>query len=488
MSRSIAQGLSSKYDKASPLAERLFCGIPHIWMGILAIALFQATLMPNVDTYNFQRYVQFFIFGISLVLSVYFFFKAKFALTIFPFSIEANKRTFLFAFFAILIGALGSVVKARLPIWAILDLEYWLLIATMICVLSTSFRLLSLKSWQYFGVTILVVIFLYAVRSLLEILILFPFSSRLTVTPGFANIRLYSDVAVVLLPLSWLALVKNPTLKVKVAVWLCNVFLVWILMLTEARSGLLSLGMAVVFGVFRYIKYRRLILGVSLSVFVSSLFIYFVVPVLSNGSWVRDVTSSNGRWELWGLSSSYFFDSFPFGIGGMMFAADGRLGVASPHNLIFTLMAEWGALFLAGLVVILLALGKKIAPVVEPKDEWCQIVRIPVTLATIAGGVNLLFAGAQIAPFSSLCLILACGAYISLQFRGDGANRQQARNGRLLLIGMLGIFAHASYLGYELHEISEQSRPVCVELANGVLFPRFWVQGRLDCGIGILGS
>src|SRR5690606_12549558 len=106
-----------------------------IWVGILGITLFQATLVPNVDTYNFQRYVQFFVFGISLILSGYFFFKAKVVLTIFPFSIETNKRTLLFAFFAMLIGALGSIVQARIPIWAILDLEYWLLIAGMIFVL-----------------------------------------------------------------------------------------------------------------------------------------------------------------------------------------------------------------------------------------------------------------------------------------------------------------------------------------------------------------
>ncbi|WP_273166365.1 O-antigen ligase family protein [Marinobacter sp.] len=323
---------------------------------------------------------------------------------------------------------------------------------------------------------------LFSFRSFLEVLIAYPFSNKLTVTPAFGNIRAFANLAVVLIPLSWLVLVNNPRVETKVLAWSVNLFWVWVLVLTEARSGLLSLGVGILWVAFKYGRPGRAAFVVFLSVLFTSLLIYIFVPVLSVDGWTRDVTSSSGRWELWSWSWVYFFDSFPFGIGGMMFAADGRLAHASPHNLLLTLMAEWGALVLVGGALFLVVLVKAFRSELSGRSVSVR-VRIPVVWAVIAGVVNAQFSGAHIGSFSSIALILAFGAYFAVRIPASMSELpNKLKSNRLLLIVLVCLWAHASFLGYQLYGFSEESRASCAKESSGTLYPRVWVQGRLDCG------
>ncbi len=237
---------------------------------------------------------------------------------------------------------------------------------------------MTISNWEWIGRLIVLVMWLYSLRTFIEIFISFPFSDKLTVTPGFTNIRMYADLAVVIIPLSWLALVNNSGIINRASLWLVNVFWMWILVLTEARSGILSLSIAVSWVAFRYSSIGRQVFGIFLSILFVSVVFYILLPVMSVDGWSRDVTSSSGRILLWELSWQYFQDSFPFGIGGMMFAADGRLDVASPHNIFFVLLAEWGGVFILGLVLMVSLIVMNLLNSQNKQEGISYNIRVPV--------------------------------------------------------------------------------------------------------------
>lgn len=437
-------------------------------------------MISNLETYNIQRYIQFGLFGLSLLLIIFSGFKP--ALN-WRNLLDSRKKVVLsvVAVTAIVVGAIISTYRASQPVWSLLDLEYWLLILGMTWLVYMSFQHSTPKIWLSFGQLVVFSMFLYSLRSLLEVLISVPFSDRLTATPGFANIRSYADLAVVFIPFSWLALTPSSRAVTKLAVWLINVSWLWILVVTEARSGLLSLVIGVAWVAVRHGKCgRNVMFFFGLALFVS-LCISFLAPVMSVGGWTRDITSSSGRWELWERSLMYFVDGFPFGIGGMMFAADGTVGVATPHNLILTVMAEWGGLVVLGITLV--ALLVRLRCLSETRAPQMPAgVRVPITVAALAAIVNVQFAASHSWPFSSIALILACGAYLSTRLMVSGPAAGRVGSGRIVIWVLVFVFLHASFLGYELHQFAEESRAGCVDITGGILFPRFWIQGRLDCG------
>ncbi|SFM41806.1 O-antigen ligase family protein [Marinobacter zhejiangensis] len=471
--------------KVSSVMERLFCFVPHLWCLVVGVSLFQLAQLLNIDAHNAQRIVQLGLFGFSLFIALLAVLCSDSAISNSPRFSNSNAGLLVVASMMTIVGIVGSLIGARFPVWALLDLEYLLMLLGGGWIIFLSLQKAALVHWRLLGGAVVIAMLLFSFRSFVEVLIASPFSNKLTATPAFTNIRTYANLAVIFIPLSCLALTGSPGVGRVFLVWLVNVFWVWVLVLTEARAALLALGVGVGWVALRYGRSGLVALAGALSVlFVSSL-IYLLVPVLEADGWVRDITSSSGRWELWSLSWRYFVDSFPFGIGGMMFAADGRLAHASPHNVFFTLMAEWGALVVAGGVLFFSFLIQQSRR--NPKGESPSAkVMIPVVWAVIAGFVNAQFSGAHIGSFSSMALILAFGAYSALRFPAHLSQKERPIRGlptRLILIILFCIWGHASFLSYKLHIISEDRRGTCLELASGKLYPRIWVQGRLDCGL-----
>lgn len=470
--------------KASSLVERLFTYVPHFCVIVLATTLFANALIAPADTYNYQRFVQFLLFFLSSVMTLLAFWSVTLDPRLFVFVIPRDRYVSVACLAAIAIGLAGSLSLSKLPVWSILDLEYWLIGLGMTWSTLLSFRQFEERHWQRFGLACLLLMILFFVRSAINVSISVPFTNLLTATPGFANIRLFADLAVVIIPLSWLVLSDKAGLSLRALVLSMSIYWGWILLLTEARSGLLSLFVAAFWVFLFHGKTGRCAFFIYLFVTSISFLLLMFLPVLSVDGWARDVTSSSGRWSLWALSLQYFAESFPFGIGGMMFAADGRLLISSPHNVILVLLAEWGILVVSGILAFML-LSLRRRTVVWHKEMYLNVeaIRTPVVISAVAGSVNLMFSGAQIAPFSSLVLILSYGALLAIYFPSIKRESSSRFLGALLSVSLLVICFHASWLGYELYGISESNREACYEAAE-VFSPRFWVQGRLDCGGG----
>ncbi|WP_199457193.1 MULTISPECIES: O-antigen ligase family protein [unclassified Marinobacter] len=471
-------------QKASLFMKGLFTYIPHFCVIVLAITLFSNALIAPADTYNYQRFIQFLLFLTCFVVTLLAFLSLKLDPRLFVFVVSRDRCVAVACLAAITIGLAGSLSLSKFPVWSMLDLEYWLIGLGMTWSTLLSIRQFEIVHWQRLGLVCLLLMTLFFIRSMIDISISVPFTNLLTATPGVANIRLFSDLAVVIMPLSWLALSGRSGPGLRFLVLIMSIYWAWILLLTEARSGLVSLFIAVSWVFLLHGKAGRWAFCIYLFIIATSFALLLSLPVLSVDGWTRDVTSSSGRWSLWALSLKYFAESFPFGIGGMMFAADGRPVISSPHNIILILMAEWGALVVAGILTLLLVSLR------QGSLEWRSrvpfyigVVRTPVVIGTVAGSVNLMFSGAQIAPFSSLVLVLSYGALLAIYFPSRRKEKSGGIFGTVLSIGLLVICFHASWLGYELYEISEANRQVCYE-ATEVFSPRFWVQGRLDCGVG----
>jgi len=469
------------FGKASPAKVRLFRYMPIIWVAVIGVALFQLAIIPHVDTYNTKRVIQFACLGVGL-LSLLFSKKCSCSNEVNASSIYKIKGGRLYSACLLLgAGVVGSIINAKFPVWALLDFEYLILSLGMVWFVSLCFHGASLLIWKWFGILVIATMLLFSLRSSFEVLLAAPFSNKLTVTPGFANIRNYANVAVVLVPLSLLALINRASIYLRLLAWVVGIFWLWVLVITEARSGILSLGLAAIaVAIFCGKEGRKCLSRFAWMSFICTL-LYLIFPVQKTAGWTKDIASSSGRIELWYDAWIYFIDSFPFGIGGMMFAASGNISSASPHNLMLTLMAEWGFLALLGIAIFSWLLFL-ISDNRKPQDIMMH-VRVPILWGLLAGLLNLQFAGAHIDPFGSITLALAAGAYLSF-VTVKRSTPGTAGSGYIkpLSVILLCVWGHAGFLGYSLYQFSDKTRASCAEESAGVLYPRIWVQGRLDCG------
>ena len=467
--------------KAPSLLQGLFLWLPHAYILILAIFISQGALIANIDTYNAQRVVQLSIFGVTLAVfpTLTYIFKVDLRLVF-----ALPKRLIIMvaiSVFAIFFGALVSTLHAKMPVWALLDFGYWVICLGALWYLVISFRQFTPMRWYYFGVLIVLLMAMFSLRSFIDIVLFTPFSNRIVATPGFANIRLYSDLAVVFMPLSLLVFTRARSPKLIAAFYVFNIYWGWVLLITEARSGILSIGVALLWVACVHGQQGRLILIRCFVTFLSSIFLFVCFPVLSAGRQVRDMTSSSGRFHLWEVSWDQFVDSFPFGVGGMMFAARGAVEPASPHNMIMLLLAEWGALCFFGLLVVgVVVFGRRVVPSQQSSPKSID-VHVVVVLSAIASSVNLLFAGAHIAPFSSIGLLLAYGALLAIYLPAPESGPGSSTYANAISIFLLLMFGVVSILGFELYHLTETLRQECGAFSE-YLHPRFWVQGLLECG------
>lgn len=430
--------------------------------------------MAPLDTYDVQRFVQLALFGGGIVLFL------CVGRDFSSLSVRGTEKTVLLcSLLCMTIGAMGSISISPFPFWSLLDLLYQLHLVGVGLILFFAFRSMDEMAWHSFGGCVVLLMGGYALYAVLEIVIAAPMLTPLAATPGFSNIRMFSDVAVVLLPLSWLAINKNILLRM--CVWGCGIVWFWLLIITEGRSGILSLLIAAVWVCILYGALGRKALARLLVMAALAAAIYIFLPVMATNDglgWHRDISSSSGRLELWLLSWHNFIAEFPYGIGGMMFAADGRSDVAHPHNIIFIIMAEWGGLFLFG---VLLAMLVVFCRAIKQRKE--RRMRMPVAMAAVAAGVNIMFSGAQSAPFSAVCLVLVWGGYMATVFP-ESQNQEDAVNVEGWTVLLLFIWLIICWMGYSLYGYSKETRLTCLQ-ENGVVYPRFWAQGRLDCGLEI---
>lgn len=353
---------------------------------------------------------------------------------------------------------------------------------------------LSLKGWLVLGGVVCVSLFSYSLFALDFFSIHYNFMVRNQSTPGFANLRHFSDVAVGLMPLALLYIVSRPRPSAIAAV-LCFLplsFWWYLLFLSEGRAGVLSLVMAMVVALvlFRKSAYWPVstLFGASLAGLAGWWFINPLRRTVEGQEIIfhRDVTSDNNRFDLWRTALEYSLENFPFGIGPMQFAGDGRLSYAHAHNIILNTAAEWGLPIALMLLALILYGCWKICRSSRAIPDQDKPIYVCLVMAFVGVIVNVQFAGAHIFPLSSLVMALAIGLVFGYR---DSAQPPPERpvgpvpiQATLLWAGMMLMMAYLLHAGMELYWLSLDSRLICMqEIGRAYLYPRFWAQGRLEC-------
>jgi O-antigen ligase len=344
------------------------------------------------------------------------------------------------------------------------------------------------------GGLVTLLISIYAIYSFFDIFQMGAMMRRRDLTLGFANIRLFSDVAVGLMPLALLYIVSRPKPSMIAAV-LCFLplsFWWYLLFLSEGRAGILSLVMAMVIALalFRQSAYWPVatLFGSALAGLAGWWFVNPLRRTIEGQEVIfhRDVTSDNNRFDLWRTAIEYSLENFPFGIGPMQFAGDGRLSYAHAHNIILNTAAEWGLPIALMLLALILYGCWKIYRRSRVIPDQDKPVYACLVMAFVGVIVNVQFAGAHIFPLSSLVMALAIGLVFGyrdsqqpLPERPVGPVPIQAT---LLWAGMMLMVAYLLHAGMELYWLSLDSRLICMqEIGRAYLYPRFWAQGRLEC-------
>lgn len=449
--------------------------------------LITPALIPHDLTYDVQRFLQLSFLVCLWALSWRYrqlFFVAWWARP------TKALRWALLGFMAL---GLASALHADFIQLSIMDWLYWGVCLASISFLGCGAVPITRQTLMVLGGIVVLVMTLYGVRLLLEILSSGYFVARVQMTPGFANIRLFADVAVgfiSLAPIYFLAL-QDKRKSRALLVLLAMTSWVWLLLITEARSALLGLltgGLSVLFLFGRQAASYLGLLCASLALAVIGRLVYHPMAwQMDSLFWRSNLMSDSGRFDLWRDAYSYGVEAFPLGIGPLMFAADGRARPASPHNVFFTLWAEWGAIAaVIFLGVILYTVGSRLRQYASQRAKAPDLA-VPITCAALACLVNLLFAGAHIAPLSAMTLLGVFGLFFGQSYRGRA--KVEVATGRFGLWATVvwflwgGMIISLLVLAFPYFNTAHFSIESCIEQTGRALVsPRFWYQGRLDCG------
>lgn len=392
----------------------------------------------------------------------------------------------------IVVCMLPLSLMAPFPLQAFLELGYWLGFFALTVQVFTTVNAWGRLGWMVVGGALLLVLGVYVLFVTDVFIFHFKFLARREVTPGFANIRHFSDVAAGLMPLALLYVVSRPRPSL-IAAFLCFLplsFWWYLLFLTEGRAGILSLTVAMIIALVLFGRAARwpvaTLFGSALAGLAGWWFVNPLRKTADGAIFLRDITSDSNRFDLWRTAIEYSIENFPFGIGPMQFAGDGRISYAHAHNLILNTAAEWGIPIALMLLVLIIYGCWKIYQRSRVIPEADKPIYACLVMAFVGVMVNVQFAGAHIFPLSSLVMALA----ISLVYgyrdsqqppisRPVGPVPIQAT---LLWAGMMLVMAYLLYAGMELYWLSVDSRLLCMqEAGHATLYPRFWTQGRLEC-------
>ncbi|MEQ5801985.1 O-antigen ligase family protein [Halomonas sp. H10-9-1] len=377
---------------------------------------------------------------------------------------------------------------------ALLELGYLMLLSVAGSLLAASSNNLPRLAWAALGGLLTLFLLLYSVFAADHLHLVWPFANRHDFGPGFANVRFFADVAVGVMPLALLYAVarRRPS---AVAAFLCVIpltFWWWLLWVSESRAALLGLiaGAAVALFLFgRAARWPLTMLAISGALGLVGW--WFLNPIGGGGSgaeqaFVRDITSSSGRLDLWRDALRYSLGHFPLGIGPMGFAGDGNLRSAHAHNFFLNTAAEWG-LPLALLLLALLLYGCwVIVRRARAMPEGDKPIYACLVIAFVGVVVNAQFAGSHIIPLSSLVLVLSIGLVFGYRPSNEAPPPIPVGpvplRATLIWAALMLLYAYLLYAGLELYWLAEDSTATCFqEQGRAYYYPRFWAQGRLEC-------
>ncbi|MGQ4880016.1 O-antigen ligase family protein [Billgrantia sp. LNSP4103-1] len=446
--------------------------------------------MPAIFMYTFDL-SRIFVLFFLLVFAV---FGWKFSHTMWLFFLNKSIKTPVVRFailfvtiFFILTMSEGYLALSLLELFSFLFIFYT--IGILIFLLKISGKN---NHWYLFGSMLIIFFAAYIVYVFDAVYVKYYFIRQIDFTPGFTNIRHFSDVAAGLMPLALLYVVcrSRPSL---IAAFLSFLPLsVWwyVLFITEGRAGILSLVLSTFIALVLFGRAAQWPVATLFSSALAGLAgWWFINPLRKSADgaiFLRNITSDSNRFDLWRTAIQYGLENFPLGIGPMQFAGDGRISYAHAHNLILNTAAEWGIPLALMLLALIIYGCWKIYQRSRVIPEADKPVYACLVMAFVGVMVNVQFAGAHIFPLSSLVMVLAIGLVFGYRDSQQPPMQRPAGpvpiQATLLWAGMMLMMAYLLYAGMELYWLSVDSRTLCMqEAGRPMLYPRFWTQGRLEC-------
>ncbi|NOG31086.1 hypothetical protein HLB35_03695 [Halomonas sp. TBZ9] len=170
----------------------------------------------------------------------------------------------------------------------------------------------------------------------------------------------------------------------------------------------------------------------------------------------------------------------------MGFAADGQYRSAHVHNLFLNIAAEWGLPLALCLLGVFLRSCWIIRQRARRMPESQKPLYACLVLAFVSVMTNVQFAGAQVMPVSALVLVLVIG--LALGYKPITAPPQvntstsQSLKATLFWAILMLLLCYQVFAGAALYRLSDIPVAECVKDGSRLsYYPRFWVQGRIDC-------
>src|SRR5690554_392191 len=310
---------------------------------------------------------------------------------------------------------------------------------------------------------------------------------------AFVNVRIFSEIqflTLLILPAAWL--------HMSTAGWRCFIGLtamLWwgLLLLTGTRSALLALPFALLLlglvggrgtlGWFKVLVAQFLGGALVYLLLQGGVARYLDIPSLSGGSMNFARATSSGRLEIWGEAWQHFLQHPWLGNGPGAFACFTSELVASPHNLLFLLLSEWGVFVtllcfaLALLMFAALVRHLRIGQCKKPLELSLFAILVVTVVASMMQGMIL-------SPLSQMLIVLVFGWSLSVfskqrfvPLTGKAWSRYQGL-GVVVLAGLLAITLWGVKSDLALQDELLISPDGTINLSYG---PRFWADGHDHC-------
>lgn len=305
---------------------------------------------------------------------------------------------------------------------------------------------------------------------------------------GFSNPRFLNQFQGLLIPLvGFLSLHcwrSNKRYARTAAVVLFGVLAVqWCIALTlGGRSLWVGLGLAHLMLIVFFRQHWRLILVQVLAAIVGALLFYalfYLIPdALGLTSKFRSVlrTSSSGRVALWLKSLAVYWQSPWLGVGPMHLAAEWHLRLASPHQALLQLLAEWGPA--AMLIAVYLAATGMVKALWHVRSKSAQPIDAALWLAIGTALVMAQFEGVFNAPYTQmwLAIIIAIGLARWLPSNTTTGRQATYQTYTWRVLALVSFAITATVLATDVPTLPQQSEAHMQKHGTGWV-PRYWQQG-----------
>lgn len=392
----------------------------------------------------------------------------------------------------IILFLLAGIVSASLATYPWYAFKEWGLYLGLLLLTLLLTRQLKEDKYQYFFLFSLAFIaFLNAYQFLVYYVMAFATGIYILdadlLFNGFSNPRFLNQFQGLLIPLiGFLSIycwqTKKPYNRTVSVIIFITLAVQWCIALTlGGRSLWMGLGLAHFMLLLFFRHFWRLAAIQVAAIFIGGVLFYvlfYLIPdTLNLSSEIRTSlrTTSSGRIELWQKALAVYWQSPWLGVGPMHLAAEWHLRLASPHQTLLQLLAEWGPFPL--LIAVYLTVTGMLKALLFVRSKQAKPLDAALWLAIGTALVMAQFEGVFNAPYTQMWLAIiiaiALARWLPKTARA-GINNYQLYTWRALAI--VCFIITAAVLITEVPTLPQDSEAHMEKHGTGWV-PRYWLQG-----------